>query len=104
MCPDIGGGHLYQGMPLYSLSTIPPARRLVSKRAVARTVPLCLFPPSGPMEFVAMDLLGPLPVTPRGNRHVLVLTDRFTKLVIAVDLRNIRASTVALAYIARWGA
>jgi len=33
-----------------------------------RTVPLCLFPPSRPLEFIAVDILGPLPKTKRGNR------------------------------------
>ena len=31
------------------------------------------------MERVAVDILGPLPVTERGNRYILVLTDCFTK-------------------------
>jgi Integrase zinc binding domain len=48
-----------------------------AKRSATRTVPLCLFPPSGPMEFMSMDLLGPLPKTPLDNRHIIVMTDRF---------------------------
>ena len=35
---------------------------------------LKLLPASGLLEFVAMDLLGPLPKTAHGNRHVLVMT------------------------------
>ena len=34
-----------------------------------------------PLERVAMDILGPLPVTERGNRYVLVIGDYFTKWV-----------------------
>ena len=41
---------------------------------------LKLFPAAGPLEFVAMDLLGTLPRTAHGNQHVLVITDRFSKL------------------------
>jgi Integrase zinc binding domain/RNase H-like domain found in reverse transcriptase len=70
-----------------------------AKRAATRTVPLCLFPLSGLMEFVSMDLLGPLPKTPRGNLHILVMTDRFSKLVVASALPDIRAITVSKAYI-----
>ncbi|GBN57776.1 hypothetical protein AVEN_224578-1, partial [Araneus ventricosus] len=32
-----------------------------------------------PFERMALDILGPLPVTTRGNRYVLVLMDYFTK-------------------------
>jgi transposase InsO family protein len=70
-----------------------------AKRAATQTVPLCLFPPSVPMELMSMGLLGPLPKTPRGNLHILVMTDRFSKLVVASDLPIIRAITVAMAYI-----
>jgi hypothetical protein len=49
-----------------------------------------------------MDLLAPLPKTPRGNLHILVMTDRFSKLVVASALPDIRAITVAKAYIEGW--
>ncbi len=32
-----------------------------------------------PMERVALDILGPLPETLRGNKYVLVVTDYFTR-------------------------
>ena len=32
-----------------------------------------------PLERIAMDILGPLPETPRGNKYILVLGDYFTK-------------------------
>lgn len=31
------------------------------------------------MERVARDILGPLPVTERGNKYILVVADLFTK-------------------------
>ena len=34
-----------------------------------------------PLDWSGTDLLGPLPLTPRGNRHILVVTDYFTKWV-----------------------
>eukprot|EP00171_Calliarthron_tuberculosum_P001622 IDg1622t1 len=40
---------------------------------------LQLFPPSAPLDSIAMDLLGPFPSTKLGNTHLLVITDRFTK-------------------------
>ena len=35
----------------------------------------------GPFQRVAMDILGPLPLTERGNKYILVLGDYFTKWV-----------------------
>jgi hypothetical protein len=86
-------------MQPYSLSVVYPAKLLGRKEPRLERVPLCLFPPSGPMEFMSMDLLGPSPKTPRGNLHILVMTDRFSKLVVASALPDIRAITVAKAYI-----
>ena len=63
---------------------------------------LKLFPALAPLEFVAIDLLGPVIRTPRGNRHLLVISDRFTKLVRTVPLSNIKAVTVAGAFVTHW--
>ncbi|MES9883153.1 MAG: RNase H-like domain-containing protein [Sedimenticola sp.] len=61
-----------------------------------------------PMEKVAVDLLGPLPVTNRGNRYVLTIVDLFTKWTEAVAIPDAEASTVATAlidnFITRMGA
>ena len=57
------------------------------------------FPPSGPLEYIATDLLGELPHKPRGNRHLLVLTDRYSKLTRTVQLKRTTAETVAQAFI-----
>lgn len=39
-----------------------------------------LFPPSGPSEFVGIDLLGPLPRTRFGNQFVFIITERYSNL------------------------
>lgn len=49
---------------------------------------------SRPMELVAMDFLGPLPTTNRGNKHLLVVSDVFTKFVVAIPLHDQKATTV----------
>ena len=49
-----------------------------------------------PMERIALDIiLGPLPVTDYGNRHILVVSDYFTKCVEAFPMPDQEASTVA---------
>ena len=52
-----------------------------------------------PMELWAMDILGPLPMTARGNQYILVMSDHFTKWVEAVPMTNQRAETVAKAFV-----
>lgn len=42
-----------------------------------------------------MDILGPLPLNPRGNRYVLVVTDYFTKWSESYATPNQEAATVA---------
>ena len=61
-----------------------------------------LFPATGPLEFLAMDLLGPLPRTHQGNEYVLVITDRFTKLCRSVPLRNTKAVAIATVFLDLW--
>jgi transposase InsO family protein len=80
----------------------PSCQAQVLKRGPRRTTPLQMFPPNEPLEFLAMDILGPLPVTSRGNRYVLVITDRFSKLTQTVALPVQTASVVARAFIDRW--
>ena len=42
-----------------------------------------------------MDILGPLPRTPRGNRYVLVISDYFTKWTESYALPDQTATTIA---------
>lgn len=59
-----------------------------------------------PMQSLAMDIFGPLPVSTRGNKYCLVIIDYFTKWPEAYPLRNTTAQSVAVAlvdFIARYG-
>ncbi len=69
------------------------------KPAKLTKAPLGECPVGEPMEKVAIDILGPLPVTNRGNRFVLVICDLFTKWTEAVAMPDSQADTVATAFI-----
>jgi transposase InsO family protein len=80
----------------------PSCAALPLKRGQKRTYPLTIFPPDRPLEFLAIDVLGPLTRTSRGNQYVLCTCDRFFKMSIAVAIPDQTASTVARALVDRW--
>jgi hypothetical protein len=65
-------------------------------------VPLTVFPPDGALEFVTMDVLAPLPTSSNGHKYILFISDRFTKLTVAIPIADKTASTVAQAFVDRW--
>jgi transposase InsO family protein len=72
------------------------ARNRISEKQ--KTNPLKLFPANGPLESVAMDVPGPLPRTKHGNRFLLVISDRYSKVTKTVPLRTNTALSVARAF------
>ena len=46
-----------------------------------------------PLDIVAVDILSGVPVTPEGEKRLLVLTDYFTKWATAFALPEAEAST-----------
>ena len=60
-----------------------------------------------PFERIGIDILGPLPVSERGNRYILVLSDQFSKWTEAYAIPNQEATTIAEKfgeeYICRFG-
>lgn len=55
-----------------------------------------LFSPSeGPLDFIVIDILGPLTRTNHGNRFIIVMTDWYTKLTEAIPALRITAPQVA---------
>ena len=68
----------------------------------SHSAPMKLFPAKAPLEFVAIDILGPLPKASDGSRFLLVITDRFSKLTRAMPLGSITALKVARAFVHHW--
>ena len=73
------------------------ARYGVGKRR--RTNYVKTFPPTEPLMYFCMNLLGPLPRTAAGNEHLLVIVDRFSKMTRANPLERIDAETIAAAFL-----
>lgn len=51
------------------------------------------------MDRVAMDIVGPFPLSSRGNKYILVVQDHFTKWTEAYALPDYTAKTVAQAFV-----
>ena len=76
------------------------ARNNVQERS--RVNNMQLFTAQEPLEFVAIDILGPLPKTAHGNRFLLVISDRFSKLTRTIPMRTTTALAVAKAFCTHW--
>ena len=63
---------------------------------------LKLFEATKPFEVVHLDLVGPLPVTKSGNRYVLTMMDRFSRMIKLVPVPVQTASCVAMAFRTNW--
>lgn len=55
-----------------------------------------------PFERVAVDILGPLPMSNRGNKYILVVADYFTRWVEAFALPDQEALTIAKVIVSEW--
>jgi hypothetical protein len=67
-----------------------------------RSKQITLFPAEQPLDFVAIDILGPLTKTIKGHQYLLVIADRFSKLVRTIPLKTITTFTVASAFCHHW--
>ena len=69
--------------------------------------PLKTYNVGAPLERVALDILGPLPESDRGNKYILVIGDYFSKWTEAFAIPNQEATTVARVlveeFVARFG-
>ena len=63
---------------------------------------MTLFRASTPLDYIAIDLLGPLIKSENGCTDILVITDRFSKLARVVPLQSTKAPVVANALLEHW--
>jgi len=82
-----------------TMCTTCAQNRLALRR---HTTPLTLFPATEPLTELSADIFGPIPASKKGNRFILVITDRFAKLTKCVTLWRITAMSVASAIIDAW--
>lgn len=54
--------------------------------------------PSGPMEILHADCLGPLPATSDGFKHILVVVDTFSKFCVLQCLKSVKAEETKFAF------
>ena len=69
---------------------VPTCRSCVKFQGVKGTMQNLtkFFQPSGPLKNIAIDLLGPLSKTRNGNKYIVVISDRYSKLTRAVIMRK----------------
>lgn len=83
--------------PWHCRSSIPVRRNLRQHASTHKT-----FPASGPLQFVAVDILGPLPKTADGYQYVLMITDRLSKGTCAITMRTKPTARVAQHLLPAW--
>jgi len=71
-------------------------------RPLRAAAALELFPATLPFQDIATDLFGPLAKTAAGNEYIMVITDRFSKLVLAIPMGKIRAVDCASVLLDYW--
>ena len=69
----------------------------------SRTAELQSFDVHAPFKVMAADILGPVTLARRSqSRYILVMSDLYTKYVVAVALQEIDSKTVAHAIVEEW--
>lgn len=61
-----------------------------------------LFPPTGPLKFIAINVLDPLTQTKEHNQFEVNTTDRYSKLIRAIQTPIISSTHVARIFLNYW--
>lgn len=71
-------------------------------RLILRKQPMCLIPATKALKSGAVYLLRPMPKTRNGNRFILVIADRFTRLRHVAPMKRITGLKVAKSLSSHW--
>lgn len=89
---------------IHGTVTMSPGSAQNSLARRRHATPLTLFPATEPSTQLSVDILGPLIQSKAGNKFVLVITDRFSKLTKCVALCKITAIGVVSPILEAWAA
>ena len=101
----LGAGYWFPNMRKQIAIETEGCRSCVAKSGPgfsAKNICLPKFPTVEAFEFLAIDLVGPLPVQPTQFRYVLTMIDHSTRWLEAVALRDCSASSCAKALLNTW--
>lgn len=65
--------------------------------------PLQKYVVGAPLERLAIDIMGPLPLTKKKNSYLMVAGDYFTKWIDAIPIKNQKAHTIVQKLITIFG-
>jgi hypothetical protein len=71
--------------------TICNSRKQPHRKAKSKMKQCCV---GAPMEPVALDLIGPLPLSHKGNKYVLIVSDYFTKWAEGYPIPDMETTTI----------
>ena len=72
-----------------------PSCQVIKDQPACGKAPMNPIPVTGPFDMVGMDIVGPLPMTKRKNRYLLVIMDYFTKWPEVFPLKKTDAEVIA---------
>lgn len=93
--------YYWSGMKQHVAKYCNQCDRCAARKPCQKTnrAPLGQYHVGEPMERVAIDILGPLPLTEKGNKYILVISDCFTRWPEALAIPDQEAVTVAKALV-----
>jgi len=53
------------------------------------------------LDIVSLDIVGPLPVTGRGHRYLLIIVDHFTRFCVTIPIVRQNTETIARVFVFR---
>ena len=87
--------NMYRDVQMW-VRTCPTCQLHAEKKG--ENIPLNTIMVSKPFQLLSIDIVGPLPITERGNRYILVMIEHMMSIPEAVPLSHITMGKVALAF------